>query len=473
MRLLQGLVACLVIGAAWPVTAESPTQFRFWKTLDRGVARDEEIIAFVLDSDIFSATRGGFPDIRIVDEVQAEAPYQLESDVEYREELSRQAFGTEIVSLREEGTAIEVQLRIPVDSPLADGFTLATPQADYERKIQVSGSLDGSEWTPLVTDHIIFDYTRYMDVSNREIALPANNCRQFKLLIADVTDDKESPYKEMTRTFRGGKEEQLVEQTKVERRTFRIDGIEAWHNVTQQRVRKTKTTVYPILGFESQEDASKKLTTLTVHTRREPISSLTLETSSRNFYRRAVVEVPEVQGVRTEWREIGSATVSNFGFRNYRREQLKIEFPEHREPTFRIVLHNEDNPPLDIQGVKAEGNVYRVVFLAQPAKSYRCYYGSEVAEVPKYEAATVLSALRQEDFRPVAAQLGEESANQDFGEEPSLAVRKLLNNWIFLGTVICLVVVVLGWSLYRAGHHLDELPQDNTGVGQDSPPKSH
>jgi hypothetical protein len=60
--------------------------------------------------------------------------------------------------------------------------------------------------------------------------------------------------------------------------------------------------------------------------------------------------------------------------------------------------------------------------------------------------------------------LGAQSENRDFGEGPGLGVRKLLNNWIFLGTVICLMVVVLGWSLYRAGHHLDKLPQDDAGA---------
>lgn len=457
MKWLQGLVACLTLGAALPAAAEAPTPFRYWKTIDRGGAQDEEIVAFVLDSDVYGATRGGFPDMRVVDDVQAEAPFQLEPDVEFREERTRQAFGTEIVSLREEGTAVEVRLRLPEASPPADGFTMSTPQTNYERKINVSGSPDGNAWTPLVTDQIVFDYTRYMDVSNRDIPLPSNMFRQFKIRVGDVTDEKESPYKEMTRTFRGGHEEQLVEQTTVERRTFRIDRIQAWQNVTHQRVRKSKTTAYPVVGWESQEDVSKKRTILTVHTRREPLSSFTLETASRNFYRRAAVEVPVIQGVRTEWREIGSATISNFGFRNYHREQLKLEFPEHREATYRVVLHNEDNPPLAVQGVRAEGHVYRVVFVAQPGRSYRFFYGSEEAEAPKYEAATVLAALRKEDFQPVAANLGAQSENPGFAEGPGLGLRRLLNNGIFLGGAICLMVVALGWSLYRASHHLNIL----------------
>ncbi|MCY2992518.1 MAG: DUF3999 family protein [Planctomycetota bacterium] len=461
-QLLQGLIVCLLIGLGTPAGAETPVRFRFWKPLDRGPSQDEEIVACILDSAIYAATRAGFPDLRVVDEAEGEVPYQLEPDMEFREERTRQPFATEVVSLHEDGNAIEVRVRLPKKSPSADGLNFTTPQADYERKVQVFGSADGADWKPLVTDCVIFDYSRYMDVSNREIVLPANDFREFKLLIGEVTDEKESPYKELTRTFRGGKEDERVERTTVQRRTFRIDRIGAWGTVTQQRVRKARTAAYSVAGFEAQEDSAKKQTLLAIRTRREPLTSFTLETPSRNFSRRVTLEIPVVQGVKTEWREIGNATVSNFGFRNYHRERLQTEFPEQREAQYRLVIHNEDNPPLEITGVKAEGHVHRVVWLAQKAKVYRVFYGSETAETPKYEAATVLAALRSEEFQPVAAKLGVEAENASFSGEPDVAVRKLLDNWVFLGGVIGLMVIALGWSLFRAGRHLERLPPDET-----------
>lgn len=461
MKLLPALTVCLILGSTMPAGAETLGRFRFWKPVDRGPSQDEEIIAGILDSDIYAATRAGLPDLRIGDQTEAEVPFQLEPDVEFREERTRQPFATEIVSLHEDGNAIEVRVRLPQDSPAADGFNFTTPQADYERKVQVFGSADGVDWKPLVADCVIFDYSRYMDVSNREIPLPANDLRQFKLVIGDVTDERESPYKELTRTFRGGQEDERIERTTVQRRAFRIDRIGAWHTVTQQRVRKARTTAYAVAGFETQEDPAKKQTLISIHTRREPLTRFTLATPSRNFSRRATVEIAVVQGVKTEWRVIGSATLSNFGFRNYHREQLQIEFPEHREAQYRLVIHNEDNPPLELTGVQAEGHVQRLVWLAQPAKGYRVFYGSESAEAPKYEAATVLAALRREEFQPVVVKLGAEAENADFGGEPGLAVRRWLNNWVFLGGVIGLMVVALGWSLFRAGRHLEQLPPDD------------
>src|ERR1019366_7768851 len=119
----------------------------------------------------------------------------------------------------------------------------------------------------------------------------------------------------------------------------------------------------------------------------------------------------------------------------------------------------EDNPPLKFTGVQVEVSLQRVVFLAQPAKAYRAFYGSETAAAPKYEAATVLGTLRQGNT-PVAAKLGLQADNADFVGQPDHAGRGFLNNWIFLGTVIGLMVVVLGWCLFSAGRRLESLPKE-------------
>lgn len=462
MKILQGLVLCLALGSPLCLAGEQPAQFRFVRDVLSPPSKEEQILSFNFNSEIYAATRDGLPDLRILDETNAEAPYQIEPDVEYREERIRHTGDVDIVSLREEGNSIEVRARLPKDSPAAEGFIFYTPQRDYERRVRVMGSNDGKNWTPLASDAIIFDYTRYMDVSNREAALPSQAGRQFrefKISIDDVTDEKESPYKNLTRTFRAGKEEQRTESTTIQRRTFRIDRINYFWHTTQQHVKKNKTSEYRVAEFEKEEDGQKRETIVRVRSRREPLTSFTLQTPSRNFYRRAVVEVPVVQGVKTEWRGIGSATLSNFRFRDLHREHLTITFPEHRQEEYRIVISNEDNRPLDIQGVKAQGNVYRAVFLAEEGKKYRVFYGSEGAPAPKYEAATVLATLRQ-SFQPTPVSLGDQVNNAAYGGEAGLTVRNFLNNWLFLGAVICLMVVVLAWGLFRAGRELENLPKE-------------
>ncbi len=378
----------------------------------------------------------------------------------------RQTLQTEIKSLKESGKGIEIRLRLPKNSPAAEGFNFSTPLKDFERIVRVAGSDDGDNWTPLLNEGLIFDYSRYMDVNNYDVALPANNFRQFKITIEDVTDQRESPYKELTRTMRGNQEAERVERTALESRALRINRIDMVYYTVHEHVERAKKADYTIVNFRAEQDSDKKQTIIEVHTRQEPLTSFRLETPNKNFSRRALVQVlmtvpgrAGLQPARTEWQEIGGATISKLQMGGFSREKLVIDFPEHREEKYRIVIDNEDNPPLDIKAVKAEGNVYRAVFLTQEGGPYRVFYGSETAQAPKYEAAAVLGALGK-GFQPIEARLGAQTDNTKYAGESNLMLSKLLNNWIFLGAAIALMVVVLGWGLFCAGRRLEQLPKE-------------
>ena len=204
---------------------------------------------------------------------------------------------------------------------------------------------------------------------------------------------------------------------------------------------------------------------MTIATRREPLTSFTLQSPDRNFLRRATVEVQAPRTTRQfgepretiEWSAVGSATLLNIQFRSVNRQEMKVPFSEERQSSYRIVIENQDNPPLDISGVTAEGAQYRVVFLAKAGGNYRVVYGSPQAAAPKYDAVSVLSALRESNPVVVAA-LGPQLNNSGYGGEPTGGIGGLLNNWYFLGAAIGLMVVVLAWGLFRAGRRLEGLP---------------
>ena len=172
------------------------------------------------------------------------------------------------------------------------------------------------------------------------------------------------------------------------------------------------------------------------------------------------MQVPVTRGVRTEWIEIGRGQVSLVDFGGYHKETLKISFPEQRESEYRIVIHNEDNPPLEVTGVTARGSVYRAIFLAAENETYRLGYGSEEAESPRYDAAVVLAPVRKAE-RTSEAKLGKETANPAAGRSPLFDGRSLINNAAFLISVVLVLVVLLGWALFRAVRRINELPKDS------------
>ena len=75
------------------------------------------------------------------------------------------------------------------------------------------GSQSGKDWTALVTDGAIFDYSRFMDIRNRDVALPANPFRQLKVVVEQELDNRESPLREM---IRPGKQQDGSIDTRIE-----------------------------------------------------------------------------------------------------------------------------------------------------------------------------------------------------------------------------------------------------------------
>lgn len=406
------LPTILFFTLALPCIAAEPSDFQFHKDVERAAAA-EEMLGIDLDADIYNATRAGYPDLRVFDGQNAEVPFLLQEVAEEQIKTVRHDCPGRVVSLKEnDDNSIAVVVELEKDVPAADGLTFVTPLIDHEQRVTVHGSRDGDEWEELAADGLIFDYTRYMDLSNREVRLKTNNCRKYRIVVTRATDRQKLPLELLERTTRDGREQQRKETTAVRKRSFRIDRIQCWRETSKKIARRPKKTDYPIVDFKTTEDADKKQTIIEVQTNREPLTSLAIASGGRNFSRRAVVQAPQEQGVRTRWVEIGKATVSRVEFAGFKREQLKITFPEQRErkKIFRIVIDNEDNPPLDITGVQARGNIQRIVFLAGPDQTASVYYGSAVAERPHYEAATVLSPLLAKT-EPIAATLGPQETN--------------------------------------------------------------
>jgi len=452
------LICSVLLTFALPGMATEPASFRCSKPIDRGTATGESILAVTLDSDVYAATRRDFPDLRIFDARDHEVPCLLEKATEPRTRTVRNACQSTVVSLKERGDGLDVIVRLDADAPAADGLNIMTPLANYERRVSIEGSNDGLGWTPLLAGGVIFDYSRYMDIGNRELRLPYNSYRQFRLSISGIADAKESPFLDLTRKYRGGRETERTETTVLERRPFRIDRIELWHEQAEKTFEYDRKADYKAAGWRVEESPAAKRTIVEVTMRREPLTELTLETSSRNFSREATIQKSMPHGARTEWSDIGSGRISVVDFGGFHRATLGVSFPEERQTAYRIVIHNEDNPPLVITGVKPRGNVYRAVFLAAKGETYHLGYGSQEAAAPQYDAAIVLAPLRERQA-PQEARLGVETPGAAPGEPP-VDLRQLLNNPLFLGPVIAALVALLGWALWRATRRINELPKE-------------
>jgi hypothetical protein len=449
----------LVVGIGTAAIAEEPV-FRFSKKLELPPLKQEELIAATLDSDVFAATRDNLSDIRVLGDDSSETSYVLRKATTTKPQTSRQYWSAREPAVRPlEDGGLEIIVHLDKDDPQPDGIRLITPLRNFEQRVRVYSSADGKDWKPAGEEGVVFDYSQYMDARSDNISFPRGDDRYFRIVIDNVTQELQSQMMELTRRLQGSEEKDRAEKIVIERRPFRIDRVEFWHETVQDRWTGDRKTSYPLAGFRVENKPDLKQTIIYVELRREPLTSLKLVTGSHNFSRHARVEVEETQGVQKTWRTIGEATVSRLDFRNLKREELAISLPESRETAYRIVIDNRNSQPLEVTGVDAEGNVYVAVFMAAPEKQYRLAYGNGEVESPSYDTAAIAAALGA-DFRPTAADLGTQ-VEATVGATPSaFTFSRLVNDPRVLGGVAAVLVAALAWGLYRAGRRLNDLPPE-------------
>ena len=460
VAILIGAVVCLA------AAAEAADAGRREKPVALPAVAATTLVAVPLDADVHTATADGYGDLRIRDAAGVEVPYvvrDVTATTSERRRVPRTAAAPRptVRPLAGDGLEITVVLGFGQERIVPESFTLRTPLHDFEHRVSVAWSADGREWTPAVTDALIYDYARFMDVRDVTIPLPATPARgpggRYRILIDHVTQEQQSRLAELTRTLAGGEEREVRETTRVERRPFRIDGIEfSFTEEVEQRATPVLAD-QTIVGFRTAREPGGRATRITVDTRREPVTEFTLATDSRNFSRQATVEQPvpsDRDGQRRHGRPLATATITRIDVAGIRREQLTIPIPESRLPTYDLVIDDGDSPPITVVGVSARGPAREVVFLAEPAGGYRLAYGGDLAAA-RYDTAAIRAALAA---RVVAtpATLGPEAVVA--APPPAAEPFRLFADGRLQIAVIAALAVILAVALFRAAKRLDSLP---------------
>lgn len=451
------LVAAVLLWA--DAAAAQHSRQRIQKVVELPELTAEELVVVALDSDVHEASSPDYSDLRLQDSSGAAIPFLLRTAAQTRSQNTRQHRDTRLRSAQPlAGNSLEILIDLPDTGPQPQGIQLISPLKDFQHRVRVFASADGEQWQPLTEDGLIFDYSRFIDVRNDSVSFVnslADDHKQLRIVIDDVTAEQQSRLLELTRELVGEEETSRSVQVTVDRRPLKIDKVQLWHEVEQLQVVQQDRIAYPLAEMSIARDEQQGQTLVTVQSRREPLTQLTLTTPSRNFSRHVSVEVPHVQGVRTLWQPIGSGVISNLNFKALQRQQLSIAFPENRHRQYRLVIADRDNPTLEISEVRAEGSVKELVFFASPEQRLTLAFGEngERWQTPSFDTSAITAALA-EGYQPQQAVLASR-VERLAADAPPLDLQTLLNRPGVLIGIIALLVAVLGWFLYQAGRQLD------------------
>lgn len=367
--------------------------------------QDEGLVECVPDHEVFVGSASVLADLRITTDEDMEVPYKLEVG---KAESQRSAVP---VQLRDKGyitgryTTFTVELeRLGM---IHNEVEIETPAAHFGRTATVDTSNDGVIWTE-VGEKTIYDFTvqeRGFTTRDTRIRYPDSSARYLRVRIADEGEG---------RLEIAGATVFFVKETLAREVPWTISTLDISHDTEHQ------TTL-----IEVDLSASGL-----------PSYRLAVDVPEVNFFREVTLEASTDRG---RWnRIISGASIYAYDTPKFVGQKLDITYAETTYRYLRLIIYDEDNPPLNIQDVEVWGFQRRLVFLANPRESYMLYYGNTDAQWPSYDIERIFPYLVTAELPE--ATLGAQSVNPHFVEKKPPVSERF--PWLF-PTVIAIAAILV------------------------------
>jgi hypothetical protein len=357
--------------------------------------------AFRLDEELFLNTVEDYANVRIFDDRGVETPSMVRPLLRSREVTRETPVSVRNVDLKilpDNRLAIIVERENSASREPATLLALKSSQRDFEKTVTVSSSADRSTWRPLVQDSPVYDYSRFLDLRNDRVRIPADTNRYYRIEIANLVEERLSPLVQIAKENRDGKLVGKVERTHLNREGFRIDQVQL---VREQEVKfdiGRKLRGYAARNVAITNRADNNMTLVTFETDRVPLREIGLIVADRHFSRTVQVEGNERAHRRAGWVTVTQGAISRVPIGSVPIERPYVVIPTaSRFPAYRLTIVNLDSPPLNVSGVKLDGEVHECVFSREAGRSYTVHYGARKGVSPRYDIADAMREARQGD----------------------------------------------------------------------------
>ena len=176
-----------------------------------------------------------------------------------------------------------------------------------------------------------------------------------------------------------------------------------------------------------------------------PLSEMRFETRTRDFFRN--VRIFASDDGKT-WRQAGSDNIagSSSSTAVQNRTKLNVNFGETRGRYWRVIIENENSPPLDDVQISLWMVPRHIVFPGEHGRTYRLIYGNEFSKPATYDLNRTLN--RDGIVRANESRLGDELSNTGWKDPRPWSEQNPYLLWVGL----LAAVGVLAWLSKRALH---------------------
>src|SRR5713101_6771669 len=396
------------------LSTDLPSAWRAWRysrPIESG--RADALNYITLDREVFSHSENQLADLRIVDDLGQELPFELRSQITPPREPVKLA-----ATLRENsfvpGQFTQVVLDLGERACFHNSLRVQTSESDFINWTEVAASDDAHQWRIVNARSPISRFRRENLEGNQTVRYSENNARYLRVRI------QESEH------------------------TFKVTGVDVFSSpaVTTETPSEKGNPLTAMLRPDSSGAYTQTQWKVDVGSATIPVARFNFDTTQPEFYRALRLLNCTDQ---KEWQSVGGGEIHRFLVDGKTEESLSVQCYEMWGPRYwRVEVLNASDAPLSEVRLSLTMPLRFVLFHPGQDRSYRLIYGNFRATAPQYDLARTLHIQANEAMAHLG--LGAEEATSNYADPRPFTERHPKLLWIALG----LAIVLLGYAALRA-----------------------
>lgn len=377
----------------------SQTQdFQYRRTLENVSETWHKII---LPEESFDKFNPDFSDVRIFGNNKTETPYILKTASDRISETAIQ-FKTINVSNKNADYFYTFEL---LQAKEINQIKLGFEQENFDWKLDLEVSNNQTEWFLIQKDY------RILSIKNSQT--------DYKFTQVDFPDSK---YKFYRIKIKASEQPKLTEA-------------KIWEQQKEEGSFKTAT----IKTLKKTIDVKKKTSVIEVElAHKVPVSSIKINIGTTfDYYRPVTIEIlRDSVKIEDKWHYnydiLTQGTLSSLEKKGFSTDNTLAK-------KLRITIENNNNQPLDIQGVEVKNAIYFLIARFTEKGNYSLFYGNKKAEKPQYDIENFEENIPK---NPSVITVSKEEQNPEFKTETK---SPLFENKIWLWVLMGIIIVALAF----------------------------
>jgi hypothetical protein len=362
---------------------------------------DDGFALIDLDQEILVNSRDDLADIRLSDKEGQEVPYQLVRQRQYKEETYQAQIIDNVIRVNEFSS---VTLDLQEGNRLHNLVLLdLETKNDYLRDVKIEESDDNRNWSLVATGKVFFVSPNYRQ---NDLSYPTASSRYLKVSI----DAR-------------GKEPLIIRSAKIKYVTPPGD-------LSELLLPSSLTT--------NRTDAKNNVTEIVLELGAKGYQAghIDFQVSGSNYNR--LVELYDSND-GNNWNSIGSDRIFQYKWIDYETLKNKLTINRRVGKYIKLVVDNQDSPPLDIISVSVWGDSPKILADLHTG-GYTLWYGNPDSKLPQYDISQFSHLI---DMKKLAViQPDPESANMNYRP-------KITSNRWFLNIITIISALVIGLIILK------------------------